>query len=113
MKTVTTSIGCLVSIFFTLLTNECFAQPDSSAFQKKFVRTIHYPDFLKNACTPTFANLLIEVSDEGEIIDLSISDSASKLFIDEFETVKNRLDIQALKDIIDQKKLKNMDVNMI
>jgi hypothetical protein len=98
---------CLTLIFFTLLTDKSFGQLDSTVFQRNFIRTIHYPEFLKNACMPTFANLLVDVSDKGEIVRLSISDSASKLFRDEFETEKNRLDIQALKNIIDQRKLKD------
>jgi hypothetical protein len=78
------------------------------SFSNNFVKTIHYPDFLKSSCTPTFANLLIDISDKGEIISLSISDSASKLFRDEFETEKNRLNIQALKNIVEQRKLRNI-----
>ncbi len=90
--------------------NKVFAQTRDNEFQINFIKTIHYPVYLKNSCTPVFTNLLIDISENGSIRDLSISDSAPALFKDEFENEKAKLNIQLLEKIIAQRKLKNCGI---
>jgi hypothetical protein len=87
-----------------------FSQNEDNEFQINFIKTIHYPEYLKNSCTPVFANLLIDVSEKGLIRDLLISDSAPQIFKDEFENEKKKLNIQLLEKIIAARNLKNCGI---
>lgn len=87
------------------------AQIDQSFdFQKSVIRNIRYPQDLKNACTPTFANILIDISEDGEIVKISLSGSAPKSFEKEFENNKAKFNLEQIKGIITQKKLKNCGI---
>jgi hypothetical protein len=99
-------------IVFTLLFafNKATAQNEDTDFQMNFVKTVHYPDDLKQSCTPAFTSLLIDVSEKGEIQSLTLSDSAPRALMDEFERVKNNLDTRPLVKIIQKRKLRNVGI---
>jgi len=86
------------------------AQSDDFEFQRSFIRTFKYPESLRRSCTPTFTNILIEISGEGIIQTISISDSAPKSFKDEFNEIKKTLNISVLKSTINYTKLKNCSI---
>ena len=72
-------------ILFSLLFifSNVFAQNDEFEFQMNFIKTFKYPESLRRSCSPTFTNILVDVSERGTIQNISISDSAPKFFKDE------------------------------
>ncbi|MDB5016748.1 MAG: hypothetical protein JWQ84_1580 [Mucilaginibacter sp.] len=101
------SVKLLLIIGLTVILNTVYAQNDNFAFQRSFIKQFRYPQALKNSCIPTFANILIDVSAKGIITNISITDSAPRPFIDQFEKIKSLLDKAPLDSIIHEKKLKS------
>jgi hypothetical protein len=87
--------------------NRVGAQNNDSKFQRDFLKKFHYPEILKNSCTATFANLLIDISDDGTIDSFIVSDSAPQVFKDEFNRIKGALNIDFIKSLIIEKNLKS------
>ena len=99
----------LFVIFFFSAINT-FAQNNDYVFQRDFMKVFKYPEFYRNSCNPTFANLLIEVSEKGTISDILISDSAPVFFKEEFNKIKSSINKAPLDSIIAEKKLKGCDI---
>ena len=93
-----------------LFSNSVSAQNSNSEFQRDFLKKFHYPEVLKNSCTATFANLLIDISDDGSIEDVIISDSAPQVFKEEFSRIKDKLNFDLIKSVIIEKNLKGADI---
>src|SRR3978361_441358 len=100
----------LLLFCFSLFLSSASAQDRYDDFQRNFTKNFKYPESLRNACTPTFTNLLVEISEAGKIENILISDSAPKIFKDMFDEIKNKLDLGLLKPIIDNNRLKNCDI---
>ena len=100
----------LVFIFLCSAFNKSFAQNEKVDFQRNFLHTVTFPDFLKLSCTPVFTNLLIDISEKGTITDIFISDSAPKLLRDQFEAQKAKLDIKIFDSYIARNRLKNCGI---
>jgi len=79
-------------------------------FQLNFIKLLHYPDVLKNSCTPTYANLLIDIGANGAIENLLISDSAPQPFKVAFDTIKSKLNLSLIKKIIADRHLHNCGI---
>jgi len=94
---------------FSLILSSASAQ-NSFDFQRNFIRNLKYPESLRNTCTPTFANILIKISEKGSVENVLISDSAPKSFKDKFYEIKNKLNFSLLKPIVDSNKLKNCHI---
>lgn len=100
----------LLFLSLLLIFSASFAQSDDFEFQRSFIKAFKYPESLRRSCTPTFTNILIEISAEGIIQSISISDSAPKSFKDEFNEIKKTLDVSTLKSTINYIKLKNCNL---
>lgn len=97
-------------ILLILVVKIGYAQTDDFAFQKSFMRTFKYPSSLREACTPTFTNLLFEISNKGELINIKLSDSAPIFFAKDFIAFKKNLDLNPIKNTIKTLKLKNCNI---
>lgn len=100
-------------IFFFILffsCNKIFAQNDDFEFQRNFIKVFKYPESLKRSCTSTFTNILVLVNKDGEVKDILVSDSAPKSFKDEFNEIKNGLDLSLLKPTISNNKLSGCNI---
>jgi len=100
----------LISVGFLIGFNSASAQIDDFQFQKNFIKTFKYPENLRNSCTPTFTNLLIQISDKGTIQNILISDSAPEDFKDAFNKIKSSININLIDSIIISKKLSKIDI---
>jgi len=100
--------SCFIILFFAAFTwtDKALGQGNELEFQNDFLKKFHYPEALKNSCTATFANLLIEIADDGSIQNTSISDSAPQLFKDEFKRMKSTLNLDLIRSVIIKKEIK-------
>ncbi|NNU34579.1 hypothetical protein HK413_11695 [Mucilaginibacter sp. S1162] len=101
-----------VLIFLSLLFvfGITYAQKDNSAFQKNFSAKFKYPRTLWDQGVPTFSNLKIEISKNGSIKNIEISDSAPVLFREKFDEIKSKLNTDLLKPVVITHRLKDCNI---
>jgi hypothetical protein len=106
MKLVKSKSLLFVCLLAIICTDKALGQSNGLEFQNDFLKKFHYPEALKNSCTATFANLLIEIADDGAIKDVIVSDSAPQLFKDEFKRMKSTLNLDLIRSLVIKKEFK-------
>jgi hypothetical protein len=96
--------------FLILFSFNASAQTDNYQFQLSFIKLFKYPATFRNACNPTFANIMIDVSANGDITGISVSDSAPFFFKNEFNLIKDTLNKAPINNLIAEKGLKNCSI---
>ncbi len=97
-------------ISFVLIFSNAFAQNDDGSFKKSFSAKLDYPRALWSQCIPTFANLMIEISDNGSVQNIEVSDSAPQLFQNQINKIKSKLKTDLLKSVISSNNLRNCNI---
>jgi hypothetical protein len=98
----------ILAILFFFKTS--YGQEQDFSFQRSFIGSFRYPDVLREVCNSTYTNLLIQVSTNGKVENIMLSDSAPESFKREFYLIRAKLDLDALKRVISSNHLKDCNI---
>jgi len=100
----------VIIILLLFLQLSALGQTRDFTLQKSIIKLIHYPDSLRKNCTPTFTNIMIDISAKGELESIYMADSASPDLKNEFIRIKSKLNPALINQFIKDHKLKNCGI---
>ena|ERR1700744_974531 len=103
----------VAAVCFVIISGNALAQTTDSLltdFGNSITKKLVYPNELITRCEPTFAILKMRVDNQGEIVDMKLSDSANPLFVVEWLSKIKNINTGPLKKYIKQYAISNTTV---